>query len=217
MANEPAAPEVWTLSPEAATAALAEKVRAYQASQAPVDSVPPPPAGTPATSPGQARARLSQLGADPAWRDQLLTGNAAKVREFQELSALAASGEAASDVMIEGVNAIDDPLAQSRGVTEQMFDGLREAGMSEPQETIIRKIETGEATADVSEGDGIAARRARDKLMRNPQLREAYLSRSNPELDRVMFALNWAISNSQKDGRSMSQAARNRLNALGLL
>ena len=192
------------MSPTQATTRLAEIGAQYKASLAPADSVAPPLDGVAPTTPAQARALLNARKSDPQWASRVLAGSGVEARQFQEWSALAASGDAAADVTIEGVNAIDDPLAQSRGVTEQMFDGLREAGMSEPQETMIRRIESGAATADVSEGDGVAAQRARAKLMRSPALREAYLSRSNPELDRVMFALNWAISNSQKDGRPMS-------------
>ena len=216
-ASAPATPSnPWEMNAEQATAALAQKAAEYKAAQTPADAVAPPPAGAPATSPAQARARLTQLGADPTWRDRYLAGSPAEVRQAQELHAQA-GGEAAGDHLIEVVNSIDDPLAQPRAVTEQMFDGLRQAGMNLHQETLIRKIESGEVTADVSEGDGIAARRARDKLMRNPELRAQRLDRSNPELDRVMFALNWAISNSQKDGRPMTQKAREHVSALGLL
>jgi hypothetical protein len=206
------------MTPEQATAEIARRSAEYQAARASAaGAVAPPPAGVAASTPGQAAARLAQLKADPNFRSRLLAGSGAELREFQELTATMASGDVQSDTEIETVNSIDDPLAQSRRVTEQMYDGLRQAGMTEHQETIIRAIESGVTTADVSEGDGIAARRARDKLLRNPELVAQRLNRSNPELDRVMFALNWAISNSQKDGRAMSQKAREELGALGLL
>jgi hypothetical protein len=223
MTDQPAAPDasapvgadVYAMSPEQAGARLAEIGAAYKAAQIPADAVAPPPPGESATTPAQARALLNARKSDPQWRSRVLTSGTAEAREFQELTTLA--NDTAPDVLIETVNAIDDPLAQPRAVREEMLDGLRQAGMNEYQESILRQIENGNATADVPEGDGIAARRAIDKLMRDPELREAWLSRSNSNLDRVMFALNWAISNSQKDGRPMSQKARDELGALGLL
>ena len=57
------------MTPEQATAALAQKTAEYKAAQATAaGAVPPPPPGRPATTPAQAAARLAQLKADPHWR-----------------------------------------------------------------------------------------------------------------------------------------------------
>ena len=79
MTDAPAAPDVYQMSPAQATAALAQKTAEYKAAQATAaaGAVPPPP-GRPATSPGQAAARLAQLKASPDWRAKVLTGSPAQ-------------------------------------------------------------------------------------------------------------------------------------------
>ena len=168
------------------------------------------------TTPAQARARLTQLGADPTWRDRYLAGSPAEVRQAQELH-VQAGGEAAGDHLIEVVNSIDDPLAQPRAVTEQMFDGLRQAGIKFHQETLIRKIETRGNNSRCQRGRRHCGQAGQRQVDAQSRVARATVGPVNPELDRVMFALNWAIANGQKDGRPMTQKAREHLSALGLL
>jgi hypothetical protein len=91
-APAPAAPaSPWEMNAAQATAALAQKTAEYRAAEATtMGSVPPPPPGVQASTPGQAAARLAQLKADPAFRSRVLTGSPAQVAEFQNLVALAA-------------------------------------------------------------------------------------------------------------------------------
>lgn len=215
----PAAPDVYQMSPAQATAALAQKTAEYKTAQASAaGAVPPPPPGAAPTSAAQARARLTQLGADPAWRDRYLAGSPAEVHQAQELHAQAmAAGDMAPDVLIETVDSITDPHAVPRRVYDGLMDGLAERGMNADQEILFRQIDSGKAIANVTEGDATAARQALNKLMRNPELHALRLSGASTEYDATIFALQWAISQNPKDGRPMTQETRERLRELGLL
>src|ERR1700730_1091277 len=102
-------PGVYGMTPEAASAALAEIGRAH-------NNQPAPPAAVSdhiATTPAQAAARLAQLQADPKWVDKFLAGSGAQQREFAELSALALTGDGGDqpDALIEVVDSISDKNA----------------------------------------------------------------------------------------------------------
>jgi hypothetical protein len=106
MADEPQQ-EVFKMTPEQATARLEELSAAYRG---------PAPSDKPGT-PAEASARLRQLTNDPNWRDGFLNGTVQMRREFQELTALAATGDHAPDLgMIETVDALSDSHALSREV-----------------------------------------------------------------------------------------------------
>ena len=209
-APAPAPDSAWAMSSQQATAALAQKTAEYQAAQATaMGSVPPPPPGVPATSPEQARALLAARGADPQWRDKLLTGSAEQVREFQELTALAASGDLAPDHLIETVDAVSgDPNTLRRSHYEAAFDGLREGGMNQIKEDFLRRLDRGEAAIDWTQGDGLMAKQRADRLMQSPELRAKYLSKSNPRLTALLNNLWGIYALAPKDGRPISAAGR---------
>jgi hypothetical protein len=209
------APDVFTMSPDQATAALAQKTAEYRAAQAPADAVPPPPAGTPATTPAQAAARLAQLRADPAWRDKVLTGSAKQAREFQELTTLAASGDATTDVLIETVDAVSNPSALSRAAYAALIDGLRSQGLPEVSEQYIRDFDAGRTDYAPSEGDGLAFKQALDRLLRDPAVRTAYLA-GNIETTAKVNNLNRVVALAAQDGRPVTSEAITILTKLGL-
>jgi hypothetical protein len=212
-AAEPGTP--WSMTPDQASAALAQKSAAYQASLAPVGSVAPPPPGVSATTPAQAAARLAALKSDPNFRSRLLTGSAAQVREFQELTAIMASAGVQSDTLMETIDAVSgDPNTLRRSHYEGLIDGLREGGMNEIAETYIRALDTDPNLPRGSEGDGLAFKAFRDRLMKSPELREKYLNGSSPKLTSLMNALNRVIALAAQDGRPLSAEGREILSEL---
>src|ERR1700730_11249657 len=74
--------DVWSLTPEQATARLAEMMR-----PAPGVSTPPPP---PPKDAAEARSRLDALSSDPAWQGKLLASDTDTVKEFNALTQLIA-------------------------------------------------------------------------------------------------------------------------------
>ena len=214
------APDVYSMTPEAATARLAEIGKQYQAAQMPAGSnadtvTPPRPPGRPPTTPGQAAARLAELRASPAWRDKVLTGSAVQLREFQQLTELMASAGLQSDNLIETVDAVSgDPNTLRRSHYEGLIDGLREGGMNETAENYLRDLDSGARSDTGTEGDGIAFKAFRDRLMRSPELREKYLNGSSPKLTSLMNALNRVIALAAQDGRPLSQEGREILSEL---
>ena len=217
-ASAPATPSSpWEMNAEQAGARLTEIGAQYRAAQAPADAVAPPPPGVAPTSPAQARALLNARAADPQWRNRVLAGSGAEARQFQEWSALAASGDdGGPNVLIETVDSISDPSALSRGAREALYDGLRERGMNAYQESLFREIDGGRPVY-VSEGDAIAARRVLDRLMRNPELRALRMSGASTPYDSDIIALQWAIGHDSKDGRPVTEKAREQLSARGWL
>ena len=119
-----------------------------------------------------------------------------------------ASAGLQSDNLIETVNAIDDPSALRRSDYETALDGLREGGMNEISEQYIRDLDSGARTDTGTEGDKLAFKTFRDRLMRSSDLREKYLNGSSPKLTALMNALNRVIALSADDGRPLSAEGR---------
>ena len=139
----------------------------------------------------------------------MLTGSAAAQREFQQLTELMASGDVQSDTLIETVDAISgDPNTIRRSHYEGLIGELRQGGMNEIAEQYLRDLDSGVRTDRGTEGDGLAFRAYRDRLMRSPELREKYLNGSSPKLTKLMNALNRVIALAAADGRPISAEGR---------
>jgi hypothetical protein len=199
----------FTLSPAEATAKIAE-IAARRAA---------PPAAPNAPAAEQARSRLEQLKADPKWRDRLLTGDAVAGREYAELRAVAATatgGDLSSHGIGETVNSLDDPNKQSRRAYDGLIDGLRARGLPDRAKQYLRNMDAGLEVTRPSEGDGIAARRARERLNNDRQFRTAVLS-GEVNATNLLGALNRCIAWSVADGRPISDEIRGFLQARGLM
>lgn len=217
-APAPAPASPWEMNAAQATAALAQKTAEYRAAQASAaGDVAPPPIGTPTTTPAQAAARLAQLKADPAWRDKLLTGSATQVREFQELTALTAASDAAPDVLMETVDAVSNPSALRYSHYEGMLDGMRENNnLPASTEEYLRDFDAGLRDDVISEGDGLLFREAKERWMRDPAVRAAYLAGQHA-IVRQVNSMNRVIALAAQDGQPASDQAKEILKGLGLL
>lgn len=135
------------MSPEQATAKLAEMQAAHDARTA-----PPVPTDKPTDAAG-ARARLDHLTADKSWSERYLKGGVDETREFKELTAIVASadpavrldrvlaGEVHNNSVIETVSG--DELSTSKLAI--VVEGLREVGISD--EAIKEAINGGKNSA----------------------------------------------------------------------
>ena len=109
------------LTPEQATAKLAEMTAAYRGA---------PPSDKPTDAAG-ARARLNHLASDKAWVDKLNAGDVAARGEFKALTEQVAGSTEPYAAEGELVNAIDNPHAMQRGLYDKLHEGLREQGLPE--------------------------------------------------------------------------------------
>ena len=206
------------MTPAQATAALVQKTADYRAAQASAaGAVPPPPAGVSASTPGQAAARLAQLKSDPAWRGKVLTGSAVQVQEFQNLVALAASGDELPDTGIEFVDAVSDRNALRRSHYEGMLDGLRETNnLPHITEQYLRDVDAGLRDDAPTEGDGLVFKEAKERWLRDPAVRTKYLAGDTATV-RQLNNMNRVVALAAQDGQPASDQAIKILQGLGLL
>lgn len=206
------------MSPAAATAALVQKTADYRAAQASAaGAVPPPPAGVQASTPGQAAAQLAQLKADPQWRQRVLTGSAAQVQEFQNLVAMAASGDALPDTGIEFVDAVTSTATLRRSDYEKALDGLRETNnLPHSTEQYLRDVDAGLRDDVIGEGDGLIFKEAKERWLRDPAVRAKYLAGDTATV-RQLNNMNCVVALAAQDGQPASDQAITILKGLGLL
>jgi hypothetical protein len=203
------------LSSTAAGQKLAELKAEYDRANNPA---PPAalPAGAPAQTPAQAAARLTQLTANPKFVDEYLAGSASKVREVNELMELAASGDFQPDNLIEVVNAVDNPSALRRSHYEGLLDGLRDNGaLPASREKYIRDFDAGRTDFVPSQGDGRAFGAAADRLLRDPTIRDKYLS-GDLEVTAKINNLKSIEALAALDGQPISNEGVEILTKLGL-
>jgi hypothetical protein len=163
MTDTPAEIPIHQMTPDQATARLAEMAAAYR----------PAPSATPQTA-QEAAARLDALAKDKDFYARLMAGDAATKREFAELTALKA-GAAPGDTLpgepyaIEVVDAVSDPNAVNRATYNGLIEALREQGLPASAEQYVRDLDSGKRTDRPTQGDGAACRQALDRLMKNPE------------------------------------------------
>jgi hypothetical protein len=165
-ADENAALEAGTASPEVAGRALAIKTAAFRAANTP----------QPTTDRGAARAELDALGNDPNWRAAFFRGSPAARQQFSELAAKAAGGDETAAVLAGDVPAPDIEITGSavggRITTRAMaveVAALRESGLND--DTIAQVINgTPAGPAEVE-----MARRFREMRMSDPAWTARYL------------------------------------------
>jgi hypothetical protein len=124
-APPPAAPDVYTLTPDQATAELARMDAELH----------PPPPLQPADA-QDARARLDKLSADKSFADRLFSGDIAARKEFDELVAASAAGDDVGDRIAN----IQEPAPLFETTTDgrlnrrdlaSIVDTFRDAGLSD--------------------------------------------------------------------------------------
>ena len=206
------------MTPAQASARLAEIGAQYKAAQATaMGAVPPPPLGVSASTPSQAAARLAQLKSDPAWRTKVITGRAGEVQEFQNLVALAASGDELPDTGIEFVDAVSDRNALRRSHYEGMLDGLRENNnLPHITEQYIRDVDAGLRDDVIGEGDGLLFKEAKERWLRDPAVRAKYLAGDTATV-RQFNNMTRVHALAASDGKPASEQAIKILQGLGLL
>ena len=219
-APAPAPDSAWAMSSQQATAALAQKTVEYQAAQATaMGSVPPPPPGVQASTPGQAAARLAQLKADPNFRSRVLTGSPAQVQEFQSLVALAASGDgtALPDTGIEFVDGVTSVSTLRRSDYETALDGLREnLNLPAITEQYIRDVDAGLRSDAPTEGDGLVFLEAKKRWLKDPAVAAKYLAGDTATV-RQLNNMNRVVALAEQDGQPATEQAITILKGLGLL
>jgi hypothetical protein len=174
----------------------------------------PSPSGASALTPAQAAARLAQLQSDPKWVDKFLAGSGQAQREFAQLSELA--GDATPDGLIEVVNAVDNPSALRRSHYEGLLDGLRDNGaLPASREKYIRDFDAGRTDFQPSQGDGRAFGPAADRLLRDPTIRDKYLS-GDLEVTAKINNLKSIEALAAPDGQPVSDEGVEILTKLGL-
>ena len=188
------------LTPEQATAALAEYTAAYEARR---NNAPPAAESLPAGSVEHARARLHQIHNTPELRDKLLTGNLAVRREWDAMHRIVVdAGESTQSGMIETTDSVSDPSALTMRVRAGMLDGMQDRGMTPELTAYLDALDKGQAEIP-SEGDKVAATKALDRLSKNAQFQAAIIARDPQALAtrmKLMALKSWGAS----DGRLIS-------------
>jgi hypothetical protein len=208
-----AVPDVHSMTPEQATARLEEKAAQYRAAQGANQirggaADMPPAMGTPASA-TEARARLTALKNDGAWRDKLLAGSGPQLREFQELTALVAQGDFASDGM-EVVDSVSNSHALRRSGYEAGIAALRDqSGLPAESEAMIRAFDFAAEHGMVNdlaptEGDGIYAKQVLDRYLKSPEMRDKFLN-GDPEVSRRVHGLNRLRALALQDGKPVTK------------
>jgi hypothetical protein len=193
------------MTPEQACQRLDELTAAYRG---------PAPSAAP-TTPAEAAARLRVLANDKAWGSRYLDGNIAERHEFQALSELAASGDQSPDFDIVTVDSVTDPHAVSPRVFNDAMDQLRALGLPDAAERYIIDLDRGVRVDRPTQGDKQAARQALDRLVKNPEWRQAVLS-GDPRANDVKNALDRISAYASDDGLPITDGMVQQLRALGL-
>jgi len=160
--------------------------------EAPISSaLAPAPTGP---SAADAAARLNALTSDKAWGAKYMNGDPTARRELDDLCAAVAKGDAVKDAL-DGKEAASEPFAVQTIVDGELPPGLMRAAVADLQ----LKGLTDQAIAEVMSGKTFtvaevrAAEQWRDRAMRDPLFRSAYL-KGDPNLGRQMLVANAIIA-----------------------
>ena len=161
---------------------------------------------------------MAQLKADPNFRSRVLTGSPAQVQEFQNLVALAASGDAElPDTGIEFVDGVTSVSTLRRSHYEGMLDGLRETNnLPHVTEQYIRDVDAGLRTEGIAEGDGLLFKEAKERWLRDPAVRAKYLAGDFATV-RQFNNMTRVHALAEQDGQPATEQAITILKGLGLL
>jgi hypothetical protein len=155
-------------------------------------AIPAPPANA-----TEASVRLGALSADKEWAGKLLAGDVAANREFQELSALVATGDKV-DAAIAGIRPdIQDGVIpdSSTVLMTNVAADLRANGISDDS---IRQVLTGQK---VSKQERTLVETWKGQRMRDPAWTKLYLA-GDPQAVRDMTLANIVISSEVAEARA---------------
>jgi hypothetical protein len=197
-----------SMTPQEAGAELARMTAAYRP--------PAPPLTAQPSTPEQAAHLASQITSDPKWVSEYLNGSKRHAAQLNEALALAETGDMQPETLIEVVNAVDNPSALRRSHYEGLMEGLRDQGLPEKAEQYIRDFDAGRETFQPSEGDGVAFKKAFDRLMKDPAVQRKYLEGVIDEDTNKANNLLRVVALAAPDGQPVSAEGIEILTRLGL-
>jgi hypothetical protein len=164
---------------------------------------------------GAAQARLTQLQADSAWREKLLTGSGPQLREFHELMKTIVDGGQSPAVggTFETTDSISDREAQTSLARSALIDQLE---LPEPSVNYLNAMDRGEPVVRPSEGDGLIAKRMLDRLSQSQTWRDNIMQKQ-PAAMKLFKQLNMLKAWAQQDGRPVSPEVSTLLHEHGLM
>jgi hypothetical protein len=181
------------LTPEQATAKLQEMITAYRgvAPETPQNAT-------------EAKARIDALANDPKFYDRLMRGDVEARAAWDRLNELIAADDGGAIGLIETVDSISDPNAQSRAARAALFDGLKANGFADTGVEYVNMLDCGEATEFVSEGDGKAAKDALERLSKNSKWHDKIFREHDPSAIEAMTRLSSAAALAVTDGKPVT-------------
>jgi hypothetical protein len=192
----------FALSPEAATAKLAELTAAYKG------TAPETP-----TNAGEAKARLQTLSHDAKWYQRFITGNPTARAEFTKLTEMVANSDESPSDYIETVDSVTDPHALPRTAYNGLIDALRDGGLPADAETYMRELDAGLREDRPTQGDGAACKQTIDRLLKDAGFRQKYLSGDIAAVNNIN-ALNRIIAYAANDGQPLSDDVMKQLETI---
>lgn len=145
------------------------------------------------SAPGDAAARLNDLKADPAWRDELLNGSASHLKEMRDLQAIISrGGNPEVDKAIAGVLDAAPFQTTKRMTMIGTAEHLREVGIGDAN--VIRQVLAGDS---VTPEEHAAASETKARLMRDNDFVTRYTA-GDGEAKRQMTLLNIVVSSPVK-------------------
>jgi hypothetical protein len=174
-------PDISTMTPAEATAALVAKAAAYHAPRGPA-----PPAGTTIA----AKAHLEALTSDPAWSAKFFAGDIEARKTFSELTAKIADGNPTADALAGAptseVEVTIGKELNSRNRADAIA-GLRSLGMDDA--TVVQAIDG----AEVGEHERTMAQMAKNLRLSDSAWTERYL-KNDLSARREMTLINTILS-----------------------
>src|SRR4029077_9689263 len=119
------------------------------------------------------------------------------------------------DTLIEVVDSISDPNAQSRRAYSALMDGLRDQGLPEKAEAHIRAVDAGLSDYAPTQGDGAAFKQALDRLLKDPAVGQRYLAGDVATVNQINN-MNRVVALAAQDGQPVSTEGIEILTKLGL-
>jgi hypothetical protein len=152
-------------------------------------SLPPPGSLPPPATAIEARTRLNERIVNQEWSAKFLQQDVATVREFHELSAIAADGDkikAAMDGVVPAFVLGGIPDSEQVNLTN-LANHLRDAGISDGA------IEQALRNGPVAQKEIDAVTRWKESAMKNPEFTKKYLA-NDPEAYKQMTLANIVLS-----------------------
>jgi hypothetical protein len=184
------------LTTEAASAKLQELTTAYRGT----------PSADPPMDANAARARVQALTNDPKFYDRLMRGSVEARKEWDNLNQLIAAEDGNAGGLIETVDSISDPNAQSRAARAALFDGLQAQGFADSAVDYVEGLDRGEIDFRPTEGDALAAKEILDRLSKSSRWHERIFKEQDPVAIEAMTKLSAVVALAAQDGEPVTEA-----------